>query len=855
MNTQGIRFCQQWNHDYASDDGTASVLLVVQAAPQRNKSRTFTTQRNTTTSRSNKLDATQDVVAKSTSSRSRSKEPKPVHHEHILHPPVGADPAPQWLWPKGCFDNTLDELTERNQKELPLLRFPAGLRLAIYEFSTGGGLIQIQDVTRAETPKQTANLDSSAAYGPDMGIFDPKSKPLRPASGLLGLRYACRQTRAKTRLQFFNENSFGGGFEMHGQDAKEVPQAFTMEQSACVKEVFFRIYNLTCLSDVEPVTDGFPNVNRFIILEKPIFVNSVGFWEYKRTKKKAVNLWAFKSPNIHLGISRHLGKLAISVYPQGLKIASNMIRADYQGSMRGSLMSPMSYQQLPKLQNTVEVDPLNEDYDPPSLPHQNYEEIRDFGFNQTRPLTPVGPRAIKHAAHWSSSTNTTAVTSETSSQQSGRKAGSSRARTWAFEMMAIAISLGAVASIIGVVFRYNGRALPDWPHDITLNALIALLATFANAAILLGSFGAIVAIVGLALGPFAQQIATYKIRSVESNIGAVIPRALNYTGALPGDTSTTGFVPILPLKAAVYNGLFAENNRPAASLQFECKSGNCVWEPFESLAVCHECADITSLITRYCPSELGPSPNMSSCGWQVPQGAHLNTSSDVFSMTSFIPSAYGDMPHSTMIRLIFMGTELHDTPDAVNPWATQCTLQACVNTFSAAIVNGTHQENTTHSVMNHTLLDMSSPDPEGDYGVYITGDSDDTPYLVGMGALLSIRGWFSAIFTNGSATRTTSDFTRSVTDPDRAVVVNLTVGISSGETFFDTDIVTAFYWNYYEYADGLNMLMSDLAISMTTAFRGFNGAVPENGKSITTESLLARLDDDDAYVGYSGLEE
>lgn len=145
-------------------------------------------------------------------------------------------------------------------------------------------------------------------------------------------------------------------------------------------------------------------------------------------------------------------------------------------------MSPMSYQQLPKLQNTVEVDPLNEDYDPPSLPHQNYEEIRDFGFNQTRPLTPVGPRAIKHAVHWSSSTNTTAVTSETSSQQSGRKAGSSRARTWAFEMMAIAISLGAVASIIGVVFRYNGRALPDWPHDITLNALIALLATFANAA-------------------------------------------------------------------------------------------------------------------------------------------------------------------------------------------------------------------------------------------------------------------------------------------------------------------------------------------------------------------------------------
>jgi hypothetical protein len=134
---------------------------------------------------------------------------------------------------------------------------------------------------------------------------------------------------------------------------------------------------------------------------------------------------------------------------------------------------------------------------------------------------------------------------------------------------------------------------------------------------------------------------------------------------------------------------------------------------------------------------------------------------------------------------------------------------------------------------------MSSPDPNADYGVYIRGTASDQPaYLVGMGALLSIRGWFSAIFTNGSATRTTSDFTRSVTDPDRAVVVNLTVGIASGETFFDNDILTAFYWNYYEYADGLDMLMSDLAVSMTTAFRSFMGAVPTSGKSITVESYV-----------------
>jgi hypothetical protein len=314
---------------------------------------------------------------------------------------------------------------------------------------------------------------------------------------------------------------------------------------------------------------------------------------------------------------------------------------------------------------------------------------------------------------------------------------------------------------------------------------------------------------------------------------------LNCNTGVNANVASAGYVPILPLKAAVYNGLFAESNRPAASLPFTCQSGSCVWEPFETLAVCQECTDISSLMSRYCPPEMGSSPNMSTCGWQVPQGAHLNTSSDVFSMTSFIPSAYGDMPHATMIRIIFMGTEAHGVPNALNPWAKQCSLQACVNTLSSTVLNGTLHENITHSVLNHTVLDISSPKATADNAVYITTTSRDSPqYLLSLGALLSIRGWFSALFTNGSATRTTSSFSQSITDPDRAVVVNLTVGISSGETFFDNDIVTAFYWNHYEYQQGIDMLMSDLAVSMTTAFRGFTGAVPTNGTSITSETYV-----------------
>ncbi|KAK7749901.1 hypothetical protein SLS53_000483 [Cytospora paraplurivora] len=50
--------------------------------------------------------------------------------------------------------------------------------------------------------------------------------------------------------------------------------------------------------------------------------------------------------------------------------------------------------------------------------------------------------------------------------------------------------------------------------------------------------------------------------------------------------------------------------------------------------------------------------------------------------------------------------------------------------------------------------------------------------------------------------------------------------------FFDTDIVQEFYWNYYEYPTGLDMLMSDLGISLTVAFRSLCGQEPVAGVAV-----------------------
>ncbi|GJC90672.1 hypothetical protein ColLi_13510 [Colletotrichum liriopes] len=90
----------------------------------------------------------------------------------------------------------------------------------------------------------------------------------------------------------------------------------------------------------------------------------------------------------------------------------------------------------------------------------------------------------------------------------------------------------------------------------------------------LGSFGAFIAIMTLAFSPFAQQIATFHAHTTNSTEGAINLRSQQYLIALSSQSASEGFIPILPFKAAVYNGLFAENGKPWLSLPVNCQTGN-----------------------------------------------------------------------------------------------------------------------------------------------------------------------------------------------------------------------------------------------------------------------------------------
>lgn len=197
-----------------------------------------------------------------------------------------------------------------------------------------------------------------------------------------------------------------------------------------------------------------------------------------------------------------------------------------------------------------------------------------------------------------------------------------------------------------------------------------------------------------------------------------------------------------------------------------------------------------------------------------------------------------------------MGTESQAGQEGqLQPWARQCTLQACVQTIDSIVTNGELQENVTNIITNTSVVstDPGSTDMEpvvirtnaSSHDVDSHSASNVSSYILSKEAMISMQSWFAELFTNGSASRNKDYISKTITSANNAAIrVNLTVGISSGETFFDTDIVQAFYWNYYEYPSGLDMLMNDLATSLTVAFRSLWGQEAVNGTTLSSESFV-----------------
>jgi hypothetical protein len=142
------------------------------------------------------------------------------------------------------------------------------------------------------------------------------------------------------------------------------------------------------------------------------------------------------------------------------------------------------------LYNTQEhvTYPNNQYFSP--VNDQKGHKQEEFGFQGTAPYSTypsTTPSAPSHQRGWSGSTISTHISSgkpflaSTSSSVKKTRLADTGGQ-WISEVIAVTVALGAVGSIMGVLAKFNGHALPEWPYYITLNALIALLAAVSAAA-------------------------------------------------------------------------------------------------------------------------------------------------------------------------------------------------------------------------------------------------------------------------------------------------------------------------------------------------------------------------------------
>jgi len=216
--------------------------------------------------------------------------------------------------------------------------------------------------------------------------------------------------------------------------------------------------------------------------------------------------------------------------------------------------------------------------------------------------------------------------------------------SWYPEIAALCFSIACAIAIAATIFTYDGRPTPRMEYDVTLNAIVSVLATASKAALIfavsncigqlkwtwlgdkntkslmdaaifdsasrgpygaiqmltgstrqsLASIGAIVIVLALTFDPFTQQVVTYEtsIQYAKSE-DATIAAAQSYTVLDIG----------VPFKKAIGSVLYKDDFTWTPN----CPSGNCTWQGFETLAWHSRCfVDPTWTMDPPCTFQFSP---------------------------------------------------------------------------------------------------------------------------------------------------------------------------------------------------------------------------------------------------------
>lgn len=205
----------------------------------------------------------------------------------------------------------------------------------------------------------------------------------------------------------------------------------------------------------------------------------------------------------------------------------------------------------------------------------------------------------------------------------------------------------------------------------------------------ISTLGALVTVLAIAINPFVQQVVVYQLEQAPSPHNATLP--VGYL-ASPSLAETKG---------PIYLGLFGMANYTQTPY---CPSTNCTWSPYQTLAVCNQCADLTDHVNFMQAGKQVPSCNETTiqqrqnCSVALPNGLSLDfieaTGDDDRTL-----NASGSLPAVTLdsVGYALANFSMIQVQSGGNITAIECSLFWCVNTYTARVYNTVFNESLESS--------------------------------------------------------------------------------------------------------------------------------------------------------------
>ena len=274
----------------------------------------------------------------------------------------------------------------------------------------------------------------------------------------------------------------------------------------------------------------------------------------------------------------------------------------------------------------------------------------------------------------------------------------------------------------------------DSTLDSTCVKSIVLL-TFSRSLLWLGAF---ITVLAIALDPFAQQLVQFEQHlSNAADTQTIVARAQRYSKGTELGTREDSIIPGVitmadySMQSAISYGLVQQYDTVVQQTSFKCPSGNCTWSPFESLAVCSVCNNLTDQLTAYAAPynlwydlngslDLAAQPEFhNGTTIRLPNGLFINNLDGIsYTTPAFSDGGYGNVYMTTLgtgnasktnslednDSLIWAMSilKLQESSNSSLVWpnipveAIECGLFYCIKQYSSIVQNGVLQEAETY---------------------------------------------------------------------------------------------------------------------------------------------------------------